>query len=43
MGNCGLDASDSGYRPVAGSYEHGNELTGSIKGGELLDQLHEIS
>jgi hypothetical protein len=24
---------------VAGSSEHGNELLGSIKGGEFLDQL----
>jgi hypothetical protein len=29
----------SGYGPVAGSCEHGNELSGSIKGEKLLDQL----
>jgi hypothetical protein len=27
----------SGYGPVAGSYEHCNELSGSIKGGEFVD------
>jgi hypothetical protein len=36
---CGLDASDSGYGPEAGFCEHGNETSGSIKGGEFLDQL----
>jgi hypothetical protein len=36
MGRCGLDACDSGYRPVAGSCEHGNELSSSIKGGKFL-------
>jgi hypothetical protein len=25
--------------PVAGSFQHGNETFGSIKGGEFLDQL----
>jgi hypothetical protein len=25
--------------PVAGSYEHGNEHSGSKNGGEFLDQL----
>jgi hypothetical protein len=35
---CGLDASDSGWGPVAGSCEeHVDEPSGSIKGGELLD------
>jgi hypothetical protein len=33
MGNCGLDASDSGYGPVTGSCEHGNEILGSMKVG----------
>jgi hypothetical protein len=28
-----LDSSSSGYGPVAGSCEHGNELFGSLKGG----------
>jgi len=32
-----LRASDSGYGRVAGPYEHGNENSGSIKGGELFD------
>jgi len=26
-----------GYGPVAGSYEHGNETSGSTKGGEFID------
>jgi hypothetical protein len=33
---CGLDASGSGWGMVAGSCEHGNELSGSINGRELL-------
>jgi hypothetical protein len=37
VGRWGLDASGRGLGPVAGSYEHGNELSGSIKGGEFLD------
>jgi hypothetical protein len=32
-----MAASDSGEGPVVGSREHGNELLGSIKGGEFLD------
>jgi hypothetical protein len=32
---CELDSSSSGYGLVAGSCEHGNELSGSIKGGNL--------
>jgi hypothetical protein len=36
VGNCGLDASSSGLGPAAGSYEHGNEPSGSIKVGEFL-------
>jgi hypothetical protein len=35
--SCGLDASGSGQGPVAGSSEHGNEPSGSIKGEEFLD------
>jgi len=34
---CGVDAYDSGQGPVAGSCECGNEHSGSIKGGELLN------
>jgi hypothetical protein len=34
---CGLDASSSGYGPIAGFYEHSNEPSGSLKGGEFLD------
>jgi hypothetical protein len=36
---CGLDASGSGWETVAGSCEHSNEPSGSIKGGEFLDQV----
>jgi hypothetical protein len=34
-GVCKLDASDSGQGPVTDSCEHGNELSGCIKGGEF--------
>jgi hypothetical protein len=34
---CGLTSSGSGWGPVAGSCEHGNEPSGSIKGREFLD------
>jgi len=37
VGGSGLDASDSGQGPVAGSYEHSNEPFDSVKGGEYLD------
>jgi hypothetical protein len=39
--NTGLDSSSSGQRPVVGFSEHGNEPSGSIKGGEFLDNLRE--
>jgi hypothetical protein len=39
VGSCEVDASGSGYRPVADSCEHGNEPSGSIKGGNFLEQL----
>jgi hypothetical protein len=32
-----VNSSGSGYRPVAGFCEHGNEPSGSIKGWEFLD------
>jgi hypothetical protein len=35
----GLDCAGSGYEQVAGTYECGNALPGSIKWGEFLDQL----
>jgi hypothetical protein len=38
-GRCGLDSSDSEYGPVAGTCEHGNKPSGSIKDGEFLDYL----
>jgi hypothetical protein len=37
MAGCGLGASGSSSGPVAVSYEHGDEFSGSIKGGEFLD------
>jgi hypothetical protein len=33
----GLDVSGSGWGQVAGSCEHGNEPSGSIKGEKFLD------
>jgi hypothetical protein len=36
-GRCGLDVSGSKQGPVMDSYEHGNELSSSTKGGEFLD------
>jgi hypothetical protein len=33
----GMDSAGSGYRHVAGTCECGNEPSGSIKSGELLD------
>jgi hypothetical protein len=41
VGRCWLDLYGSGYGPVAGSCEHNNDLSGSIKGGEFLDWLSE--
>jgi hypothetical protein len=32
----GLDASGLGQEPIAGSCEHGNEPSGSIKAGNCL-------
>jgi hypothetical protein len=36
MEGCGLDSSGSEYGPVAGSCKHGDEPSGSIKGGEFF-------
>jgi hypothetical protein len=36
-GRCDMDASGSGQGPVAGPREHGNEPSGSMKGGEFRD------
>jgi hypothetical protein len=36
VGRCGLHASGSRQGPVAGFCEHGDEPSGSIKGGEFL-------
>jgi hypothetical protein len=35
VGRCRLDSSGLGQRPMAGSCEHDNEPSGSIKGGEF--------
>jgi hypothetical protein len=40
MGLWGLDGVGSGQGQVAGTCEYGNELSGSVKCGEFLDQLH---
>jgi hypothetical protein len=37
-----MDSSGSGKGPVTGSFEHGNEPSMSIKGGEFLDQLSKL-
>jgi hypothetical protein len=39
VGSCRLDVYGSGQEPVAGTCEHVNEYSGSIKGGEFLDYL----
>jgi len=39
VGKCGLDALGSGSEPMAGFCERDNEPSGSINGGEILDQL----
>jgi hypothetical protein len=40
---CGeLDSYGSKYGPVAGCWENGNEPSGSIKGGQVLDQLSNV-
>jgi hypothetical protein len=41
VGECGLDASGSRQRPVAGSCEQGNEPSDSIKSGEFLASLRD--
>jgi hypothetical protein len=33
----GLELSGSGYGPVVGSCRHGNEPSGSIRGGKFLE------
>jgi hypothetical protein len=39
MGYCGLDSCGLGNRTVAGSYQHGNKSSGSIKCRKFLDKL----
>jgi hypothetical protein len=39
VGGCGLDASCSGYGPVAGSCEHSNKPSCSIQGKERFELL----
>jgi hypothetical protein len=36
-----VDSSGSGWGSVMGYCEHGSEPLGSVKGGELLDQLRD--
>jgi hypothetical protein len=36
----GLDRSGSELGPVEGSYEHGNEPSGSLKCWEYIEKLH---
>jgi hypothetical protein len=36
LSGSGTNSSDSGWGPVAGSYEHDNEPSGSIKAGNFL-------
>jgi hypothetical protein len=40
---CGLDSAGSGYSPVAGFCEYGNETSGSMKVREFIDCLSNIS
>jgi len=37
-----MDSSGSGYGPVAGASEHGNEIVGSIRGGNVLALSQEL-
>jgi hypothetical protein len=39
VGRCGLDAFCPEEVSVAGCFEHGNEPSGSIKGGEFIVYL----
>jgi hypothetical protein len=39
VGSCGLNAPGPVKGPAAGCCEHGNEPSGSIKAGELIDYL----
>jgi hypothetical protein len=43
VGRCGVDASGSGYGLVAGSCQHGNEPSGSIKSGSCFASSVTIS
>jgi hypothetical protein len=40
---CGLDLPDSGCRRVSASREPNVELSGSIKGKEILDRLSDLA
>jgi hypothetical protein len=42
MRGCGLDSSGSGYILISGSYKHGNEPSGSIKGDTFLDKVTDV-
>jgi hypothetical protein len=40
---CGLDSSSTEQGPLAGSHQHGIEYLGSIKNGQFLDKLSDLS
>jgi hypothetical protein len=42
MGGCGLDSPGSGEEPMAGSYVHDNESSGSIQCTEFLYYLRKF-
>jgi len=37
-----MNSGHSGWGPVAGSCEHGNERSNSVKGGEIPDQFSDV-
>jgi hypothetical protein len=39
----GLDSYGSGWRPVAGSCEYGNEPLGTLKGGRFPDCMSDLA
>jgi hypothetical protein len=43
MSGCRLDSSGLGLEQVVGSYEHSNELSGSIKCGQFVNSGATVS
>ena len=41
LGECGLDSSGLRQWPVAGSYDHNNEHSGSTKGRQSLNYVND--